>query len=123
MMDHHVLFPRTVRQHVNQTFGEQWIGRGGLVNWPARSPDLISLDIWLWGHRQNSVFSTPINDLEVLQHRVENASHEIPMKSGILGRVRRSVRRRAAGCVEMHGNHKERLLQRTHEHRPYLNRH
>jgi hypothetical protein len=28
-----------VRQHLNQICGEQWIGRGGPVNWPTRSPD------------------------------------------------------------------------------------
>jgi hypothetical protein len=40
-------FLRIVRQHLNQTFGEQWIGRGGSVNWPARSPDLNPLDFWV----------------------------------------------------------------------------
>jgi hypothetical protein len=34
-------FILTVRQHLNQTFGEQWIGREGLVNWPAPSLTLI----------------------------------------------------------------------------------
>jgi hypothetical protein len=43
-------FLRIVRQHLNQTFGEQLIGRGGPVNWPARSPVLNPLDFWLWGH-------------------------------------------------------------------------
>jgi hypothetical protein len=64
---------RTVRQHLNQTFGEQWIGRGGPVNWPARSPDLNSLDFWLPGHLKALVCSAPISDLEVLQQRVQNA--------------------------------------------------
>jgi hypothetical protein len=40
-------FLRIVRQHLNQTFGEQWIGRGSSVSWPARSPDLSALDSWL----------------------------------------------------------------------------
>jgi hypothetical protein len=52
-----------VRQHLNQTFGEQWIGCGGAVNWPARSPDLNPLDFWLWGHLKTLVYSAPINDL------------------------------------------------------------
>jgi hypothetical protein len=26
-----------------------WIGRGGLVAWPPRSPKLNPLDIFLWG--------------------------------------------------------------------------
>jgi hypothetical protein len=28
-------FLSTVRQHLKQTFGEQWIGCGGPVNWPV----------------------------------------------------------------------------------------
>jgi hypothetical protein len=43
-------FLRTVREHLNQTFGEQWIRCGGPINWPPRSPDLKPLDFWLWGY-------------------------------------------------------------------------
>lgn len=28
-----------VRQYLNEKFGERWIGRGGPVAWPPRSPD------------------------------------------------------------------------------------
>jgi hypothetical protein len=99
-----------VRQHLNQTFSEQWIGSGGPVNWPARSPDLNPLGFWLWGHLKTLVYLAPINDLEVLQQRVQNACQEIRVKPGIFDRVRTSVRRRAESCVEMHGNHREHLL-------------
>jgi hypothetical protein len=37
------------RQHLNQTFGEKWIGWRRPVNWPAHSPDFNTLDFWLWG--------------------------------------------------------------------------
>jgi hypothetical protein len=37
----------SVRQHLNQTSSEQWVGRGGPANWPARSPDPNPLDFWL----------------------------------------------------------------------------
>jgi hypothetical protein len=30
--------------HLNLTFLERWIGRGGHVPWPPRSPDLTPLD-------------------------------------------------------------------------------
>ena len=29
-----------VRQHLNEAFGNHWIGTYGLVEWPPRSPDL-----------------------------------------------------------------------------------
>jgi hypothetical protein len=84
-------FLRIVRQHLNQTFGEQWIGRGGPFSWPARSPDLNPMDILLWGHLRSSVYSSPVSDLEVLQQRVENACQKIGLKPGIFDRVRTSV--------------------------------
>jgi hypothetical protein len=99
-----------VRQHLNQTLGEQWIGRRGPVNWPARSPDLKPLGILLWGQLKTLVYSAPINDLEVLQQRVENVCQEIRVEPGIFNTMRTSVRRRAESCVEMHGNHIEHLL-------------
>jgi hypothetical protein len=76
-------FVSFVGQHLNQTLYEQWIGQGGLVNWPARSPDLNPLDFWLWGHLNTSVYSAPSNDLEVLQQRVENAWQGKRVKPGI----------------------------------------
>jgi hypothetical protein len=94
-------FLHIVRQHLNQTFGEQWIGRGGPVKWPARSPDLDPL----WGHLKTLVYSAAINDFEVLQQRVENACQESRVKPGIFDRLRTSVRRRAGSCLKMHGNH------------------
>jgi hypothetical protein len=103
-------FPLIVRQHLNQTFGEHWTGRGDPVNWPAQSSDLNPLDFWLWEHLNTFVYSVPINDLEVLQQRVENSCQEMRVKPGIFGRVHISVRRRAESCVEMHGNHTEELL-------------
>jgi hypothetical protein len=99
-----------VTQHLNQTFGEQWIGRGGPVNWPARSPDLNPSDFWLWGQLKSAVYSARVSDLEVSKQRVENACQEIRVKPGIFDRVRTSVQRGAESCVEMHGNHTEHVM-------------
>jgi hypothetical protein len=103
-------FLRTLRQHLNQNFGEQWVGCGGPVNWPARSPDLNHLDFRLWGHMKTLVYSAPINDLEVLQQRVEKYCQEIRVKPRIFDRFRTSVRQKPECCVEMHGNRIEHLL-------------
>ena len=37
------------RRHLNEVFGNRWIGRNGPVAGPARSPDLTPLDFYLWG--------------------------------------------------------------------------
>lgn len=36
-----------VREFLDQTFTDQWIGRRGFVEWPARSPDLNPLDFFM----------------------------------------------------------------------------
>ena len=37
-------FSLAVQDHLDRRFRQQWIGRGGPISWPARSPDLIPLD-------------------------------------------------------------------------------
>ena len=37
-------FALHVRNHLNECFPQQWIGRGGPTAWPPRSPDLTPLD-------------------------------------------------------------------------------
>jgi hypothetical protein len=44
-------------------FGEKWIECEGPGNLSARSPDLIPLDFWLWGHLKTLMSSAAINDL------------------------------------------------------------
>jgi hypothetical protein len=117
------LFLRIVRQHQNQTLGDLWLGRGGPVNWPARSPDLSPLDIWLWKHLKLWCIQSQSVSYEVLQQGVENACQGIRVKPGVFERLSTSMQRRAESCVEMHGTHIEHLLQRSHEHEQYLSRH
>jgi hypothetical protein len=37
------------REEFQMQFGENWIGRRGPINWPARSPDLTPLDFFFCG--------------------------------------------------------------------------
>lgn len=67
------------------------------------SPDL-NLDFWLWGHLKPLVYSALIDDLDVLQQRVEKACQEIRVKPGIFNGVRISVRWGAESCFGMHRN-------------------
>jgi hypothetical protein len=106
MMEHHFISPHC-RTALDPDFWWIVVRTRRPINWPARSPDLNSLDFWLWGHLKTSVYSAPINDLYVLQKRVENACHEFRVKPGIFNRVHTSARRRAESCVKMHEKHKE----------------
>jgi hypothetical protein len=38
-----------VRRFFTDSYPQRWIGRGGPVAWPPRSPDLNPLDFILWG--------------------------------------------------------------------------
>ena len=49
-------YSRHVMQHLNDTFPNRWIGRGGTTNWPPRSPDLTPLDFCLWGWMKSEVY-------------------------------------------------------------------
>jgi hypothetical protein len=37
-----------------------WIGRGGMIAWPTRSPDLTPLDFLVWGYVKDKVFVPPL---------------------------------------------------------------
>ena len=50
-------FSRVARQFLNQHFANKWIGRGGPIAWPARSPDLNPLDFHLWRHLKSIVYT------------------------------------------------------------------
>jgi hypothetical protein len=47
-------------------FENHWIGRGGPINWSARSPDLTPLDFFVWGYLKHKVFQHKIDNLEHL---------------------------------------------------------
>ena len=59
-----------VRDFLNETFANRWIGRNGRTPWPPRSPDITPLDFFLWGYVKDGVYTTPVRDVETLQSRI-----------------------------------------------------
>ena len=53
-------FSVDVHNHLNAAFPVHWIGRGGPIPWPARSPDLNPLDYFLRRYVKSLVFETPV---------------------------------------------------------------
>lgn len=94
-----------VRNHLNEAFGNRWIGRGGPTKWPPRSPDLTSLDFFLWGFVKETVYQDPPTTPEDMQQRIRNAFQTIT--PGILRRVARSFNTRLRLCLEENGRHIE----------------
>ncbi|GBO26380.1 hypothetical protein AVEN_212084-1 [Araneus ventricosus] len=76
------------------THGQQWIGHGGPVLWPARSPDLTCLDYFLWGYVKSLVYETPVNSAEDLVALIVAAAGEVRDTPGIFANIRSSMRRR-----------------------------
>ena len=59
-------FALDVREYLNNVFPNRWIGRGGPVQCPPRSPDLTPMDFFIWGEMKCLVYETPIDTPEEL---------------------------------------------------------
>jgi hypothetical protein len=70
-------FSRAVRDVLNNTYHDRWIGKGGPTAWPPRSPDLNSLDSYLWGHLNTLVYAAPLDNKEALHHRTVDTRQTI----------------------------------------------
>ncbi|GFY35172.1 uncharacterized protein TNCV_5045471 [Trichonephila clavipes] len=78
----------------------RWIGRGGPVNWPARSPDLSCLDFFLWGHMKSLVYSSPVYSNEALVARIAVVAGDIREMLGVFSNVRQSLHRRWVNLIK-----------------------
>jgi len=103
-------FSVMVRNYLQTVFPNRCIGRGGNVQWPPRSPDLNSLDFFLWGHLKTLVYTSPINTVEELRERIVAACDGIQNTPRIFERVRNSMRRRAEACRLSEGGHFQQFL-------------
>ena len=48
---------RGVYEYLDEKLSSAWIGRRGLIDWPAFSPDLNPVDFFFWGSLKNKVYS------------------------------------------------------------------
>lgn len=63
----------SVRTLLNEVFPGRWIGRGGPLSWPPRSPDITPLDFFLWGYVKDRVYNTAVPNLRILKDRIKDA--------------------------------------------------
>lgn len=84
-------FSHNVRVYLNQQFRNKWIGHGGPIALPARSPDLDPIDYFVWGHLKSIVYATPVDKIKKLRERIEDVWRRIRQMSGIIRRVRQSM--------------------------------
>ena len=71
---------------LNERFPDAWIGRGGPIPWPSRSPDLSPFDFFLWEYIKNIVYAEKIRNIQHLQDRItsaiETVTRDMIQKSG-----------------------------------------
>ncbi|GBN92855.1 hypothetical protein AVEN_164645-1 [Araneus ventricosus] len=67
-----------VRAFLDTPFPQWWIGRGAVMAWPPRSPDIDPpLDFNLWGYVKQHVHSERINDINHLKQRTTDVIHSV----------------------------------------------
>lgn len=97
-----------VTQHfLDEHFGN-WIGLGGDIKWPARSPDLTPLDFFFWGYLRDRIYRTRPANIQELQSRIENCVETITVD--MLDRVRDNIEQRVLLCQAAEGQHFEQFL-------------
>lgn len=93
---------RNVRQFLHEQFPNRWIGNGGFVEWPARSPDLTPLDFYLWGALKDLVYKRPIHNREELSIRILNAFATL-CRRGVYRAVKK-INKKVNDCIRANGN-------------------
>jgi hypothetical protein len=63
-------FGLDVRNFLNDSFPNCWIGRGGAINWPARFSDLAPCDFFLWGHLIIKIYKRRHPDVNSLREAI-----------------------------------------------------
>lgn len=103
-------YARQVRGHLNETYPGRWIGRGGPIEWPARSPDLNPIDFFIWGYYKEVVYAQQTNSEEELRRKLREAATKVRQNSSAFRRLKDNFLRRCRLCIEVEGRHFENLL-------------
>lgn len=101
-------YSAVVREYLDNEFRRRWIGRGGPIRWPPRSPDLTKLDFFLWGAVKERVYRTAPTTREDMKARIRMAFQEI--SAATLRNVSQSFLERMRLCVQENGGHIEHLV-------------
>lgn len=98
-----------VRDCLNEFFPNSWIGRGGTISWPPRSPDLPPNDFFLWGHLKSKVYShTTHATLDSLRAAIIVECGKITDRQ--LANTRRNFYDRIGHCLAVNGDVFEHLI-------------
>lgn len=99
-----------VRNYLNQTYPDRWIGRDGPVGWPARSPDMTPLDYFFWGEMKQRVYRTVVTTQAELHDRIMFHAEQIRNNPEMIGRATDHIKIRSMLCLTERGGHFEHLI-------------
>jgi len=99
---------RRIREELDRTYPDSWIGRGGPIHWPAQSPDLTPLDYFLWGHLKNFIYKNLVETEEEMIAELHSAFATVDEE--MLQRSVDDIIRRTTLCMQQNGEHFENLL-------------
>ncbi|KZC11447.1 hypothetical protein WN55_02621 [Dufourea novaeangliae] len=102
-------YTRYLLQILNRIFPNRWIGHGSNIVWPARLPNLTSLDYLIWGTLKNEVYRKPRTTAEDMRERIISACVTINEKT--LEKVLHSLVIRLRKCIDCNGQHFEHRLK------------
>ena len=91
-----------VRNYLDATFPNRWIGRSGHMAWAARSPDLSPLDYFVWGYLKDSVYKRKPNNLASLKTFIEEDC--LNMREEFVQNAVLSFESRLKICIENEGS-------------------
>lgn len=96
-----------VRQFLDATFPNRWIGRRGPIEWPPRSPDITPLDFFLWGYLKSKVYLNRPNNIDDLKERIRQEIRLISPE--VIENVQRETLNRLQKCLEVNGQQIEHM--------------
>ncbi len=97
-----------VREYIDRKLPNQWIGRGGPISWPSRSPDLTPSDYFLWGSIKDKVYKDPPQSINELKNKIREACSSISQPS--LQKIYKNMKFRLSFVVREQGGHFEHRL-------------
>ena len=103
-------YTRHVREYINESFPNRWLGRGGPVAWPPRSPDLTTLDYYIWGHMKTLVYETKVDSRAELRARIFAVAEQIRNHPNRIASAIQSLLIRPENYLANGGRHYEQLL-------------
>ena len=101
-------YSRRVRDFLNIQYPDRWIGRGGPITWPPRSPDLNILDFFVWGYVKSLVEYCRDNREDQVREAIVAAFNTIT--PDMAHRATHNVVSRAELCIQEGGRHFEQLM-------------